>query len=156
QELNPLAANATVLNSLIASGQYNPFGTAITDPTLVSPKNGVSVAGNSPGVISQIFYTSDLTRTTEQNVVDLSASGPVLDLPTGPVAVAIGGQYRNQSLHYVPDSLIAAGLGSSAVTDASFFGSEHVVAEYLETIVPLWEMAQVQAAVRHEDYGRGI
>lgn len=156
QELNPLGINATAFNNLIATGQYNPFGTAIVTPTLVSPKDGVSVAGNSASVVSQIFYTTDLTRSTEQNVADLSASGPLVRLPSGAISAALGGQYRTQKLKYVPDSLTAAGLGAASSRDAPFSGSERVIAEYAEMILPFWDVAQIQAAVRREDYGNGI
>src|SRR6202011_127009 len=76
QENDPVRINATALNGLILSGAYNPFATSIVSPTFVSPKNGVSGAANSPSVINQIFYTSTTTRRTDQQVVDLSASGP--------------------------------------------------------------------------------
>jgi len=155
QELNPLAVNATELNTLIAGGQYNPFGTAIVSPTLISPKNGVGAA-NPQSVINQIFYTSNLTRRTEQNVVDLSASGPALTLPTGPVYAAVGVQYRRQTLKYLPDTLAAAGQGSTSVTDAPFSGMEHVLSQYAEAIIPIEDRSSVQAAIRHEDYGAGI
>ncbi len=155
-EQNPLGVNSTVLNSLIASGEYNPFATSILTPDLLSPKDGVSVAANPQSVLDQIFYTTGVTRRTEQNVADLSASGPIFDLPIGTVSVAGGGQYREQTLHYTPDSLTAAGLATSPTTDSSFQGLERVWSEYLEAIVPIYQRVQFQAAVRHEDYGSGI
>jgi iron complex outermembrane receptor protein len=156
EENDPVRINATALNSLIAIGQYNPFASSIVTPTLVSPKNGTSVAANSASVINQLFYTSTTTRRTDQQVVDLSASGPTFSPPTGSIAVAVGGQYRIQRLRYIPDSLSAEGLADSPATDAPFSGTERVWAEYAEAIIPVYQLAQVQAAVRREDYGGGI
>jgi iron complex outermembrane receptor protein len=79
-----------------------------------------------------------------------------VELPTGTVSAAAGGQYRIQSLNYIPDSLTAAGLANSPATDAPFSGSEHVWSEYAEAVVPFYKLATIQAAVRHEDYGGGI
>ena len=61
EENNPLIVNATAFNSLLASGRYNPFGTSVVNPTLVSPKDGTSVAANSEEILDQVFYTSNGT-----------------------------------------------------------------------------------------------
>lgn len=155
QENLPLSHNAPNINSLLLNGTYNPFASSRVTPDLISPKDGVSVAGNSPATIDRLFYTSNVTRETEQQVADLSASGPVVDLPAGPISVAVGAQYRTQTLDYVPDSLAAQGLGSSSLLDAPFSGRQNVWAGYAETVVPVLKTVHLQAAVRHEDYGSG-
>jgi iron complex outermembrane receptor protein len=155
-ENDPVRINATALNNLIAEGLYNPFATSIVDPTLVSPKYGTSLAGNPQSIINQIFYTANTTRRTDQNVIDISGSGPLIELPTGTISLAVGGQRREQTLTYSPDSLAAEGLSDSPATDAAFSGSERVFAEYAEVLMPFYDVAQLQAAVRHEDYGHSI
>lgn len=152
QENLPLSLNATNINGLLLSGAYNPFASSRLTPDLVSPKDGASVAGNSEDVIDRLFYTSNVTRRTEQQVADVSASGPIVDLPAGPLSVAVGGQYRTQTLTYVPDSLAAQGLASNSILDAPFSGRQNVWASYAETIVPVFETVHVQAALRHESY----
>ena len=156
EENDPVRFNAPALNSLLLSGDYNPFALANLNPTLVSPKDGQSVAGNDEAVLSRVFYTANIVRRTEQHVADLSASGPVIELPTGAVSVALGAQYREQSLKYLPDSLSAQGLADSPATDAGFSGSQQVRAGYAEVMVPIHDVLRLQAAVRHEDYGGGI
>ncbi len=156
QELNGIGVNAQNLNNMITAGTYNPFGTSILTPGLVSPKDGRSVAGNSAAAVSQVFFTAQYNRRTEQNVVDVSASGPVWDLPSGPIAVAVGAQYRYLSLNYIPDSINAAGLGTSTTTDAGFSQRQRVWSEYAEVVIPYHDIAQVQVAVRHEDFGAGV
>lgn len=149
----PLSLNAPNINGLILNGDYNPFASAIVTPGLISPKDGVSVADNSQEITNRLFYTSNVSRRTEQQVADISASGPVVDLPTGEVSLALGGQYRTQSLNYVPDSLAAQGLASNSNLDAPFADRQDVKAGYVEALVPIYEAAQIQAALRHEDYG---
>lgn len=156
EENNPLIVNATSFNSLLASGRYNPFGTSIVSPTLVSPKDGRSVAANSEEVLDQVFYTSNGTRRTEQQVVDLSASGAAVELPIGTISTAVGGQYRTLSLTSTPDPISAAGLGNTTVREPAFTGTQNVWAAYAEAVVPIHDRARLQIAVRHEDYGSGV
>jgi iron complex outermembrane receptor protein len=155
-ENDPVRFNAPILNADLLNGTYNPFATSVLSPTTISTKDGMTPFGNTQSVINQIFYTSNTIRRTQQQVVDLSASGPTFDPGTGMILVAVGGQYRSQTLRYRPDSLSADGLADSPATDAPFSGAEHVYAGYFEAIVPLTELAEVQLAVRHEDYGTGI
>src|SRR5690606_8509254 len=56
KEEDPLGVNAQALNDLLLSGHYNPFATSIVSPSLVSPKDGVSVADNSAETLAQFFY----------------------------------------------------------------------------------------------------
>lgn len=155
-ERDPVRMDSRALNRLLLEGRYNPFATSITDPTLVSPKDGVSVAGNSQDVIDQIFYTAEIERRTHQQVVDLSASGPVLTLPIGEVSLAVGAQYREQSLKSRPDALALQGLADSPATDQPYSASADVLAGYAEVVLPINDLAMVQAAVRHEDHGGSV
>ena len=156
EERDPVRINSRELNRLLLEGQYNPFATSITNPTLVSPKGGVSVAGNSPDVINQIFYTADIERRTHQQVVDLSASGPVLALSTGDLSLAVGTQYREQSLKSRPDAVALQGLADSPATDKPYSASADVMAAYAEVVLPINDLAVIQAAVRHEDHGSTV
>ncbi len=153
EENDPLGVNAEGLASVLLSGDYNPFGTSIVSPGLVSPKDGSSVAANSDATLNRIFYTTNTARRTDQQVVDLTASGPAIDLPTGPVAVAVGAQYRDLRYKVIQDSLFAAGGGTTPSTISNSKGAQDVMAAYAETVVPFYDRAEVQLAVRHEDYG---
>jgi iron complex outermembrane receptor protein len=156
EENNPLIVNATSFNNLLATGRYNPFGTSVVNPTLVSPKDGVSIAANSEEVLDQVFYTSNATRRTEQQVVDLSASGEAIELPTGAVSAAVGSQYRTLSLNSTPDPISSAGLGNTTVREPSFRDTQNVWAAYAEAVFPIYERARLQLAIRHEDYGSDV
>lgn len=152
---NPGNINASVLNALTLSGQYDPFAVSVLQPTLISPKDGISTAGNSNAILQQIFYTQIDRQRTVQQVADFSASGPLFDSPTGPISAAVGGQHRWQSLAVNPDSLNAAGEAASSTPSPGFSGSQHVWAGYAELLAELTKRADIQAAVRYEDYGGG-
>jgi len=152
EENDPLGVNAQALSGLLLSGRYNPFATSIVAPNLVSPKDGVSVAANSDATLSQFFYTKTSIQRTDQQVVDASVSGPLLHLPTGEVGLAVGGQYRDLRLKIMPDSLFASGGGTVPATTSPVAGSLDVAAAYAEAVVPIYDRAEVQVAVRHEKY----
>lgn len=156
EEEDPQGVDAQALNDLLAAGTYNPFATSIVNPTLVSPKDGVSRADNSDATLDQFFYDKRTIQRTRQHVVDASASGPVLELATGTVALAVGAQYRKLDLKIDPDDLFASGRGTVATTASDIRSSQDVAAAYVETIVPLYDRAQIQVAIRHEDYGGGV
>jgi outer membrane cobalamin receptor len=80
----------------------------------------------------------------------------VIDLPTGTVSIAVGAQRREQSLSYVPDALAAQGKADAPTTDSAFSGKQHVNGGYVEALLPIKEIAQLQFAVRHEDYGGSV
>lgn len=143
-----------VYGDQIAAGNWNPFGTRIANPGLISPKDGVSIAGNSQEVLS----TFDLFRTdsslVRQSVAELTVSGVTgLELPGGDVAVAVGGQYREVQLRDVPDGRYQNGDNRLNETVPPVFGEQDVYAFFAEADFPILDWLQVQAAIRYEDYG---
>ena len=144
------------LDEAIRSGAFNPFGTAITQPNLISPKDGASTSFNEP--IDVALFNSrrnNIGRTTE-NVIEAIASGGLFETNSGTVSVAAGAQLRDLEQDFSPDSLIAAGEGNDNSRDFQINGDQGVWAVFGEAIVPLGDIAEVQLAVRHEDYGGNI
>ena len=156
EENDPLGVDAQAMADALLAGDYNPFGTSIVTPDLVSPKDGASVAGNSDAVLDQFFYRAHTTRRTDQQVVDVTASGPTLELPTGTVAIAVGAQYRDLRFKANPDPLSAAGGGTAPSTTSAIRSTQDVVGTYAEAVVPLHDRAELQLAVRREDYGGAV
>jgi iron complex outermembrane receptor protein len=147
---------ADALNAALLNGTLNPFGTAISRPDLISPKNGVSRAGNSQTVLDQVLSTSIDTSQTTQSVVDGVLTGNMFDLPAGPVGVAFGGQYRKLTLRETPDSLQSSGRGDNRNGSSPFRGTQDVIAAYAEAAVPVASFADLQLAVRYESYGGSV
>jgi iron complex outermembrane recepter protein len=150
----PLRYRADALNQAILSGAFNPFGTAITNPVLVSPKDRTSVAGNSQAVIDQFITDSTDTAKTTQHEVDLTASGDLFSLGAQRVRLAAGGQFRRTTLDSVPDALQAAGKGDLSTLQFPQSGSQNVAAAFAEAAVPIGTIAATQFAARFEDYGK--
>ena len=155
---SPHAYRSDPFQDLVRSGEWNPFGTRLSNPGLVSPKDaadtvecasargGTCTAGNSRATQDQFDgHAVDSGRATEQ-VIDVIASGEAFSIGDNPVGFALGGQYRDAEFVF-PNSL---------TDDPPFTGSQDVLAFFAETIMSLGELAEVQLAVRNEDYGGGV
>jgi len=138
----------------IAAGNWNPFGTRIVAPDLISPKDGTSVAGNSQDVLDTFSLFRSDDALVRQQVAELSLSGTVgIELEGGDVAVALGAQYREVKLEDIPDGRYQNGDNRLNETVPPVFGSQDVYAVFGEVDLPFFDWLQVQAAVRYEDYG---
>jgi len=155
-ENEPLEYNADLLNRLIVDGDFNPFGTSDVTPNLISPKDGVSTAGNDAQTLRQIQATAVRSARTEQQVLDAVIRGAVPGLFAKEIGIAAGSQYRRATLDETPDSLTAAGEGRGATFEAPISGEQDVWAAFVEAGVPLGELLDVQLAVRYESYGDPI
>ena len=166
-------ADATGIRSdtyqqLIREGTWNPFGTRITDPGLVSPKApadtancfnidfGACTAGNSLDTRGLWNQRAVSTASASEKVVDIIASGDLFETGFGTVAAAIGGQFRDVEYVDNPDSLSSAGEGGQDSTAGRVRGRQDVTAFFAEAVVPISDFGEIQLAVRNEDYGGGV
>ena len=153
---------------LIRAGTWNPFGTRITNPGLVSPKDpadtancfnsdfGACTAGNSLGVRDQWNQRSVSMATASEKVVDVVAAGGLFDIGSNTVSLAVGGQFRDVEYELNPDSLSAAGEDGQDSTASRVRGRQDVMAFFAEAAIPIGDVAEVQLALRNEDYGSGV
>jgi outer membrane receptor protein involved in Fe transport len=82
---------------------------------------------------------------------DGQISGGILDMPAGELMLAVGAEYREETISDNPDDQFLRGdvFGTEA-TQAN--GERDNTAIYAELSVPVLENVEVQLAVRHEDY----
>ena len=138
----------------IIGGFWNPFGTRVSNPTLVSPRDGTSVAGNT----DEVFNTFALIRNDQaqvtQSVAEVILSGETgIELPGGNIALAVGGQYRNLELEDIPDGRYQSGDNRLNETIPATFGEQDTYAVFGEVVLPVTDRLELQAALRFEDYG---
>lgn len=145
--------NSITLNGALLDGMFNPFGTSRVTPDLVSPKDGVSTAGNSMDTLLFIMNEQKTYRRSLQQVVGFIASGDLFDMRNGTVGTAFGVQYRDEAFTLRPDDLTAKGLGNSPTRSAAQFGQTDVFSVFGEVVIPATADLEVQLAVRYEDYG---
>ena len=153
---SPHIYRADIWQDLVRDGQWNPFGSRLTDPTLVSPKDGTSVAGNDP-LVQDMFDAWNVFRgKSVQHVIDVVASGSAFEIADNTVSLAVGAQFRDLMIEQVPDSLSAAGEANDPGTDGLLRDNQQALAFFVEAIMPIGDFAEIQFAVRDEDYGDGV
>ncbi|WP_165767193.1 TonB-dependent receptor [Parendozoicomonas haliclonae] len=119
----------------VEAEQYNPFA-----PTT-----------NSQAAIDSFRVTTKRESTSEMSFVSGNASMPVMELPAGEVYLALGAEYREESINDKPDPVGAQGgiLGSGGTSSK---GSRNSKAMYGELSIPVVENVEMQLAARFEKY----
>jgi outer membrane receptor protein involved in Fe transport len=152
-EDTPYDYAAQVVNQLIVDGDFNPFGTRVATPDLVSPKDPTRVAGLDDAVLQQLITPQRRTADQDQFVIDAVVAGDAFDLPAGPVGVAIGYQNRQEDFASAPGILTQQNLSGIRGVAFPVSGSLSVDAIFAEANIPATEDIELQLAVRSEDYG---
>jgi outer membrane receptor protein involved in Fe transport len=124
---NPAAAGCVPLNLF---GENN-FSTAARDYVMGEPTNDVE-------------YT--------QFTVAANLIGDIFELPAGPVTVAIGGEYRRETQSLVSDALSEINGYLGAGNAPSYSGEFDVTEGYIEASVPVFDMLDLNGAIRYADY----
>ncbi|RZA35146.1 MAG: TonB-dependent receptor, partial [Lysobacteraceae bacterium] len=136
--------------------QYSHVLTALTDPN--SPV-GYWRIGDNAGLNSQALYdyispTITAKGDTKLDVFDAKASRTIADLAGGAMGLALGVEWRRQSVSLTPQTFTdlgdIIGLGYS-----SYAGTEEVGSAYAELVAPVTESLELNAAVRFDSYKNG-
>lgn len=107
---------------------------------------------SAPGVVESLSTTLNRRAIVDIKQGDIQANGHLGRVPAGEIGVAIGGEYRRESIRDRPDPLAATGGivglgGSSGLT-----GGRRVSAGYVELSLPVSRRIEAQIALRHEKY----
>ncbi len=117
----------------IDSGLINPFG-----PSPNFNPSSISYETRRDGK-SELFYT------------DLKATGDVVQMRHGPLAAALGAEYRSENFSDDWDPITESGAVLS-VGGTSADGDRDVAAVYAEFSVPVLQSLEMQLAGRYDDY----
>lgn len=150
----PRDYDSALFQQAITNGIWNPFGTAISNPTLVG-KDGRSLAGNTEQELNTFSFTINDTGRVTQEVADVVLSGDTgFNLPGGVVSFALGVQWRSLGYENIPDGRRQSGAnGRDEIEPAIPFTTQDVKALFAEFALPVTDRLQAQAALRYEDYG---
>ena len=121
------------------------------------PLNPFGAGSPSPESLKYVMGSAWNLNRTQQTVVEGSVSGDIFQLPAGPVAVAVGGDWRKEELDANSDALSQAGafrLVNSQPTKGELsvkevFGEAQVP---LLKDLPLIQNLEANFAGRHTDY----
>jgi iron complex outermembrane receptor protein len=88
---------------------------------------------------------------SELDFADFKVSSEVAQLPAGPLAMAAGYEWRNESLQDIPDAALAAGeVFGRGFTRVN--GERRSTAAFLEFSVPVTKTIEAQIAARRDSY----
>ena len=148
----------------MADGRWNPFGTRLVAPELVTPKtvadDGLDPAlagrraGNDPGTLAGFEGVRRESARSVQDVAEFVAAGEVFEWLGRPVTLATGAQYRELDYRFRPDPLNAAGLGPQQIREFPKAADQRVWAVFAEGLAYVGDRAELQLAARHERYDR--
>lgn len=127
--------NSRRTQEAIDSGLWNPF-----EPS-----------SNTQEALDYIETTTTRIGKSTSKSIDGKISGFVTEMPHGELGLAVGFEYREESITDNPDDQFLRGevFGTEA-TKAN--GSRDNMAVFAELAIPLLDTLEVQMAVRHEDY----
>ena len=145
-----------VFQQLVKDGEWNPFGTRLSNPNLVSPKDGLSTAGNSDITLAKFDTPSASNARVLEQVTDLVFSGDLFEFGDNMVQGAFGAQLRDVNIEIFGDSLSDAGESNEASISGPVSGDQDVWALFGEVVVPVTDQLELQFAVRREEYGGRI
>lgn len=126
----------SILQSLVDSGEYNPF-----DPS------HPSVAAAAPSIAHTVYVESE-QRTAS---ADGNIAFDLFEMPAGAVSFVTGFEYRDDRLTMAYDAQSAAGnvFGSAG---AGTGGSRAYYAGYFETLIPIVSSLTATLAGRYDSY----
>ena len=112
----------------------------------------------SAACVKAIAVTSTNVTNAQQAGAQGSVSGTLFDMPAGPVAFALGGEWRSTAASYVPDQFLSSGdvAGFNAAQPTN--GSEAVREVFGEVRVPLLkdvpfaQQLSINGAFRNSNY----
>ncbi|MGH6623620.1 MAG: TonB-dependent receptor domain-containing protein, partial [Burkholderiaceae bacterium] len=110
------------------------------------------------GLEGQALLASTVFRGTPQvahgstSLVNAYASREVMNLPTGPLAIALGAEARRERLAYEWDPAVLSGDSPISDVQESKSGSRSVFALFAELNVPILRGLEAQLAARFDDY----
>ena len=123
------------------------------------PINLLGAAGSiGPDQSDFLAVTGEVSGYSTLSSFSANLSGQPFQLRHGPVAMAVGMEFRNEATRKKPDALLASTGTIGATNFEATRGDRDITEFYAEAIVPLWRDASgqqfldVEAALRHSDY----
>jgi len=127
--------NIRRVQEAIDSGLWNPF-----EPS-----------SNSQEALDYIETNTTRVGKSTNRSIDGTMSGPLMSMGSGDLMVAVGFEYREESISDNPDDQFLRGdIFGTESTQAN--GSRDNTAVFIEFAIPLTDNFELQLAARHEDY----
>lgn len=149
------ARMAVAADAVLVGGQVVPRAAAANPGSVAF--NPFGAGAPSRAALDYVMGTTQFDERSTQDVADTKLSGNLVTLPAGPLAVALGAQWRKLSSATTVDALSIAG-GYRLANNQPFSGSYTIREEYAEAQIPvirdlsLAKRVTASAAARHTNY----
>ncbi|WP_235504228.1 MULTISPECIES: TonB-dependent receptor [Stenotrophomonas] len=136
--------------------RYSAVLCALGDPNCAGGvwNIGQGAEANPQSLYAYISPTIDARAKSKLDMFDIKVSRSLLDLPGGPLGLALGTEWRKTSNSLTPQTYTdqgdIIGLGYSA-----YDGTQTVYAGYAELSAPVLKSLELNAAVRYDKYEGG-
>jgi iron complex outermembrane recepter protein len=125
---------------IIDSGVVNPFGPT-TDPNVMAQLQAAQIHG--------AIYSSKTSNTG----IDFRTTKDVLEMKSGPLSIAAGGEFRQEKYSFSPSQAYqigdVAGFGGNILPVDK---SRNVFSVYGEAAIPILKNLEADLGVRYDDY----
>jgi outer membrane receptor protein involved in Fe transport len=128
------ARMAVAADAVLVGGQIVPRAAAANPGSVAF--NPFGVGSPSRAALDYVMGTTQFEETSSQDVADTKLTGNLFSLPAGPVAVAVGAQWRILKSTTTTDALSIAN-GYRLANNQPFAGEYTIMEEFVETQVPL-------------------
>lgn len=125
-----------------ASSFIRPDGSPQTDPSLINSQETIDFVGQ---LRERILEQTNKT-------FDFVATGNVLDLPAGPLGIALGIQVRDDDTNVDFNRSLNSGVLRSTGQVLDFAGDNTTTAGFVEVAIPVTNTLEVNAALRYETF----
>ena len=123
------------------------------------PANFFGEGNLSEEAVTFLIGNNIAVGATQTQVAQVNLNGDVIELPAGPLQVAFGGEYRDESSSFTPDPIAAAGdIDGFNAAGLPLDGSFDVWEAYFETRIPVVaglpfvQLISLEAGARWSDY----
>ncbi len=130
--------------------QTNRLRKSLLEASLANGTYRFTVPNNAAGLAS---VGSDARNDGEATIqaIDASASRELFSLSGGAAGLAVGAEFRKESLESVPDAAYREGDYIGLVANGTS-GKRDIFAGYAELRLPVFKSLELQTALRHERY----
>ena len=129
---------------------YNPLMSSAL------PDAAAQGLANDPELLEWLIPNRVDKFTMDLRTVDARVTGEFGELPGGPIGLAAGVAWREETLARDVDPLVEQGLTASVGIFNDFSGSQSVQSIYFESALPFTDTLNVQVAARNESYNLGF
>lgn len=111
---------------------------------------GAQANKNSPALYAAMVRHATSDSTSKIDSIDVKGSRELMDLPGGPMQLAVGAEYRRESLDN--PSLSGSENGSVNISYVAAKGENKISALYAEVLAPVAKGLELSAAFRYDKY----